>query len=134
MKFLLLFIAAICFTATNISAQKTKATHSIKKYTIPFQGKRHFCSDESRMTYDVEIKGNKVIITYPKFKATGYFKNGLVFTNDPQEVEYRNAAGKYNYGKYYIIEAEYFSVLLTENGEYNSYNRCTLKEQLEKNK
>ncbi len=98
MKYLLLFITAICLNIINVSAQKAKTKSNIKKYAIPFQGKRHFCSDESKMTYDVEIKGNKVIISYPKFKATGYFKNGLVFTNDPKEVEYRKAAGKYNYG------------------------------------
>jgi hypothetical protein len=70
------------------------------------------------MTYDVEIKGNNVVISYEKIKIKGVFKNGLLITNDPEEMEYRHNAGKYNYGKYYVIETDYFSVLNSENGEY----------------
>src|SRR5882757_4522505 len=112
LKYLLFLTAFICTVFTGVFAQVTKAKHY--KSNTPFQGTRHFCSDYSKQTYDVTIKGNGIVISYPKFKAKGIFKNGLVFTNDPHEIEYRHSAGKYNYGKYYIIEADYFSVLIAE--------------------
>lgn len=95
-----------------------------KTFKPPFQGKRHFCSIESKQVYDVEIKRNDVVISYEKIKIKGVFKNGLLFTNDPSEIEYRHNAGKCNYGKYYVIGADYFSILNSENGEYFYYQQC----------
>lgn len=90
----------------------------------PFQGKRKFCSDESKQVYTVIVNGNNVSITYSTVKIIGRFKNGLLLTNDPKEIEYRQYAKKHNYGKYYILKPNYFSVLNPENGEYSFYKLC----------
>ena len=42
----------------------------------------------------------------------------------PKEVEYWRYGGKHNYGKYYILKADYLSVLIPENGEYYFYTLC----------
>jgi hypothetical protein len=47
-----------------------------------------------------------------------------VIRSVPEEIKYRHNAGKYNYGKYYVIGADYFSVLNTENGEYFYHQLC----------
>jgi hypothetical protein len=98
--------------------QKTKI------FKPPFQGKRRFCSTESKQVYDVEIIGNNVVISYEKIKLKSVFKKGLLFTNDPKETEYRHNAGKYNYGKYYVLGPDYFSILNPENGEYFYHQLC----------
>ena len=91
----------------------------------PYQGTRKFCSDESRQIYTVTIRGNYVIIFYGDVYITRSFKKGLLFTNDPNEIKYRRSGNKkYNYGKYYVVTASYFSVLNTENGEYSFYSIC----------
>jgi len=120
--FLLLFTCNYTFAP----AQNNKTFHheKTKMFKPPFQGIRHFCSDESKMTYYVEIKGNTVFISYENIKITGAYKNGLLITNDSKEIEYRHNAGKYNYGKYYVIGTDYFSVLNPENGEYFYYQLC----------
>src|SRR6185312_868008 len=124
-KAILLLLLFSCNYAFAL-AQNNKTFHheKTKMFKPPFQGKRHFCSDESKMTYDVEIKGDHVVISYEKIKVTGVFKNGLLFTSDPQEIKYRHHAGKYNFGKYYVIGADYFSVLNPENGEYFYHQLC----------
>jgi hypothetical protein len=73
---------------------------------------------------DVEISENNVVISNEKIKIKGVFKNGLLLTNDPEEIEYRRNSGKTNYGKYYVIGANYFSVLNSENGKYFYYQLC----------
>ncbi|MEO6289538.1 MAG: hypothetical protein ABIO76_06440 [Ginsengibacter sp.] len=96
------------------------------KVTIyaPFQGKKAFCAYGSESKYIVTIKGNNVLIVTGKIKITGTFKKDKLFTHDPEEIEYRKFAGKYNYGKYYVIGADYFSILNSENGEYRYYTLC----------
>lgn len=125
MKKLMLILLFTC-TFTFTFAQHNKIVQDQKTNTFkpPFQGERRFCSNESNMTYDVKIAGNNVIISYEKIKIKGVFKNGLLFTNDPKEIEYRHNAGKYNYGKYYVIGTDYFSVLNSENGEYFYHQLC----------
>ena len=125
----LLFVLFL-FTCNFIFAvPKTHHVHTIqnqkkKPFKPPYQGKRHFCSDESKMTYDVTIKGYDIIIAYEKVRIKGAFKNGLLFTKDPNEIEYNKYGGKKNYGKYYILTANDFSVLNGENGEYFYYQLC----------
>jgi hypothetical protein len=96
------------------------------KVTIyaPFQGKKAFCAYGSKSKYFVTINGNNVVIVTGKTKITGAFKKDKLFTNDPEEIEYRKFAGKYNYGKYYVIDTDYFSILNSENGEYRYYTLC----------
>ncbi len=96
------------------------------KVTIyaPFQGKKAFCAYGSESKYFVTIKGNNVLIVTGKVKITGAFKKNKLFTNDPEEIEYGKFAGKYNYGKYYVIGTDYFSILNSENGEYRYYTLC----------
>ena len=93
------------------------------KGTTPFQGKRTFCSADSDAKYRVTIKGNSVLIVIDQTKVNGVFKKDKLFTNDPGEIEYRRFSHEY-YGKYYVIGAEYFSVLNAENGEYRYYTLC----------
>ncbi len=131
-KFILLLFLFICnYTfaikpAFNTEEFQNITLHQkkIKPFKPPFQGKRHFCSYETSMTYDVEINGNSVIISSEKIKIKGVYKNGFLFTNDPDEIAYTHNAGKYNYGKYYVIGTDYFSKLNAENGEYFYYQLC----------
>src|SRR6266496_1584768 len=68
------------------------------KSNTPFQGKRTFCSSGSKAKYLVTIKGNSVLIVIDNIKITGLFKKDKLFTNDPEEIEYRRFSHKYNYG------------------------------------
>ncbi len=90
----------------------------------PFQGKRYFCSEQNKQEYTVTIKNTSVTISYATVKIKGNFKNGLLFTNDLKEIEYRHYSGKHNYGKYYVLTAGYLSVLNAENSEYFYYPLC----------
>lgn len=121
---LLLFFRQSAFANNVIHDCKILQYQNRKAFIPPFQGKRHFCSDESKQEYYVTIKGNDVIIAYATVKIRGTFKKGLLFTNDKNEMEYNRYAGKHNYGKYYILKADYFSVLNGENGEYFYYSVC----------
>ena len=93
-------------------------------FASPFQGEKIFCKYGSKSKYIVTITGNNVLIVSDKAKINGVFKRGKLFTNDPEEIEYRKFTGKYNYGKYYVIGTDYFSVLNAENGEYSYYTLC----------
>lgn len=121
---LLLLLLTCNYTFAFAQHSKTLQHQIPKIFKPPFQGKRRFCSNESKMTYNVRINGNNVVISYEKIKIKGVFKNGLLFTNDPQEIEYRRNSGKTNYGKYYVIGTDYFSVLNPENGEYFYHQLC----------
>jgi hypothetical protein len=66
---------------------KTLQHGQTKIFKPPFQGNRHFCSEESKQIYDVEIKENNVVISFEKIKIKGVFNNGLLFTNDPEEIK-----------------------------------------------
>ncbi|MEP7231635.1 MAG: hypothetical protein ABI691_15345 [Ginsengibacter sp.] len=111
---------------TFVDSPPAKKINTQNKATIyaPFQGKKAFCAYGSESKYFVAIKGNNVLIVNGKTKITGAFKKDKLFTNDPEEIEYRKLAGKYNYGKYYVIGADYFSILNSENGEYRYYTLC----------
>lgn len=124
-KLILLSLLFTCnYTFPFARKKKTVQHQKTRIFKPPFQGKRFFCSSESKMTYHVEISGNNVVISYEKIKIKGVFRNGLLFTNDPEEIEYRRNSRKYNYGKYYVIGVDYFSVLNPENGEYFYYQLC----------
>ena len=122
--FILVVICNYAFAFDKTQHHKTLQHKQTKTFKPAFQGKRHFCSEGSKQVYDVEIKGNDVVISSGKIKIKGVYKNGLLFTNDPNELEYRRNAGKYNYGKYYVIGADYFSILNAENGEYFYHQLC----------
>ncbi len=62
-KLILIFLLFTC----NYTFAFDK-TQQHKTFKPPFQGKRHFCSTESKQVYDVEIKGNNVVISYEKIK------------------------------------------------------------------
>ncbi len=111
---------------TFVDSSPIKKINTQNKAAIyaPFQGKKTFCAYGSESKYIVTIKGNNVLIVTGKIKITGTFKKDKLFTNDPEEIEYRKFAGKYNYGKYYVIGADYFSILNSENGEYRYYTLC----------
>ena len=103
-----------------------KMSNHLQKIYAPFQGKKVFCSSNHEEKAFISIKGNQVNIVIGKRKITGiYKKNKILLTNDPDEIEYRkNASDKYHYGTYYVIEKDYFSILLAENGEYDYYVLC----------
>jgi hypothetical protein len=103
---------------------KIKFLQKKPKSSAPFQGKRIFCSADSKAKYLVTIKRNSVLIVIDNTKVTGLFKKDKLFTNDPEEIEYRRFSGKYNFGKFYVIGVDYFSVLNPENGEYRYYTLC----------
>jgi len=116
-------------TFLNIRMDSIPAKNKINlqkkpKSNAPFQGKRIFCSSDREAKYLVTIKGNSVLIVIDNIKVTGLFKKDKLFTNDPEEIEYRRFSGKYNYGKFYVIGVDYFSVLNPENGEYRYYTLC----------
>src|ERR1051325_6890680 len=83
-----------------------------------------FCLYGSESKYMVTIRGSKVLIISDKTKIRGVYKGDKLLTNGAGEIEYRKLAGKYNYGKYYVIGSDYFSVLNPENGEYRYYMLC----------
>ena len=95
-----------------------------KKTNTPFQGKKTFCSADNDAKYFVTIKGNNVVIVIGNIKITGLYKKDKLFTNDPDEIEYRKFAPKNNYGKYYVIGIDYFSILNSENSEYRYFTLC----------
>src|SRR5437764_15491915 len=99
---LFLFTCNYTFAINKTLHLNTLENQKTKPFKPPFQGIRHFCSSESKQTYNVTIKGNDVIITYSTVRIKGTFKKGLLFTDDPKEIEYRKDAGKHNYGKYYV--------------------------------
>ncbi len=103
-----------------------KYNHLQKQVYAPFQGKKVFCSTAHDEKAFVSIKGNQVNIIIGKRKITGiYKKKKILLTNDSDEIEYRkNAQDKYHYGTYYVIEKDFFSILLAENGEYDYYVLC----------
>ena len=104
---------------------KTKIQiHKKIKSNTPFQGKRVFCSADSDAKYAVTIKGNNVLIITDNKKITGLYKKDKLFTNDPEEIEYRKFAPKNNYGKFYVIATDYFSILNPENSEYRYFTLC----------
>ena len=116
-------------TFLNIRMDSIPAKNKINlqkkpKSNAPFKGKRIFCSSDREAKYLVTIKGNSVLIVIDNIKVTGLFKKDKLFTNDPEEIEYRRFSGKYNYGKFYVIGVDYFSVLNPENGEYRYYTLC----------
>ena len=104
---------------------KNKITIQKKiKTNTPFQGKKTFCSNGSDAKYEVTIKGITVLIVIDNKKVTGVYKKDKLFTNDPEEIEYRKFALKNNYGKFYVITTDYFNVLNPENGEYMYFASC----------
>lgn len=131
--FILYLILTACFNISKSAAinysdsipVKNKTTTQKKnKSTSPFQGKKIFCSADSDAKYLVTIKGNSVLIVIDNKKITGVYKKDKLFTNDPEEIEYRKFAPKNNYGKFYVIATDYFSILNPENGEYRYFTEC----------
>ena len=138
--FILFFFLVNCFSSTPIgfifnsafvhagmdsfqSKSKTQVHKKIKS-NGPFQGKKVFCSADSDAKFSVTITGNKVLIVMDNKKITGVYKKDKLFTNDPEELEYRKFAPKNNYGKFYVIATDYFSVLNSENSEYRYFTLC----------
>ena len=112
------------FLIDSIPAKNKNGIKKIIKITAPFQGKRTFCSAESDTKYSVTIKGNNVLIIVDNKKITGVYKKDKLFTNDAGEIEYRKFAPKNNYGKFYVIATDFFSVLNAENSEYSYFTVC----------
>jgi hypothetical protein len=125
---LLSTLHSLIAVGSNLEAVSPKTlTKKIKKNHPPFRGQKKFCSDEGRQTYTVTIKGYSIVLSNSSAKIKGIFKNGLLFTNDPDEISYRRYAKKHNYGKYYMIDKDYLNVLNGETGEYFFYTRCDKK-------
>jgi hypothetical protein len=119
-----LIFQAVSFKPVDSAPVNRSVIQKHKTFDPPFQGKKTFCSYGSKAKYIVIVKANNVVITSGKKQYKGVFKAGKLFTNDPEEIEYRKYAGKYNYGKFYVLGTDYFSVLNAENGEYSYYTVC----------
>ena len=65
---LILLLFSCNYTFTFAQNNKIFQRQKTKIFNPSFQGKGHFCSSENKMTYDVEIKGNNVVISYEKIK------------------------------------------------------------------
>jgi len=124
---LLLLYSLITMGNTSTNTPAKIPSQKSKKFLPPFQGQKKFCSDEGRETYTVTITGNNIVLSNPSVKIKGFFKNGLLFTNDPDEIAYRRYAKKHNYGKYYMIDNDHLNILNGETGEYFFYTRCDKK-------
>lgn len=94
------------------------------RFAAPFQGVRTFCPFDHGSKVVITIHGNNALIISDKKRVKGVFKKDKFFSNDPDEIAYRRVAGEYNYGKYYVIDTSYFSILNVENGEYSYYKLC----------
>ena len=137
-KLIICIISMLCFHTSNSISQ----THTTKKinFQTPFQGTKYYCTPDNNQTFQITITKNQVAITLPTYKTfpehtfKGTIKNGIVLTNDPDEVAYRKGAGKYKYGKYYLIENDTFGTLNGENGDYSWFYPCTLSEKKEHDK
>ncbi|HNP24859.1 MAG TPA: hypothetical protein PKL37_22475 [Panacibacter sp.] len=66
---------------------------------------------------------NKIKITrlYKEYKdvITGVIKNGKIYSNDPNEKNFKPV-----WGKYYKLVKENFGVLNIENGDYEWFSEC----------
>ena len=131
--FALLLIFIVCFDVSksadmnysdSIQAKHKSNVQKTIYLTSPFQGKRIFCSADSDAKFAITIKGNNVLIVIDNKRITGVYKKDKLFTNDPEEIQYRKSAPKNNYGKFYVIATDYFSVLNTENSEYQYFRLC----------
>ena len=131
--FILFLIFIACFNISKSAAINYSDSIPIKhkiniqkkiNSTSPFQGKKIFCSADSDAKFAVTIKGNNVLIIIDNKRITGVYKKDKLFTNDPEEIEYRKFAPKNNYGKFYVISNDYFSVLNSENSEYRYFSLC----------
>jgi len=107
----------------SLAFQSKTAIQEKSKTTAPFQGKRMFCSVESKAKYIITITNDSVLVAIDHIKIRGVFKKGKLLTNDPREIEYRRFSHAY-YGKYFVIGTDYFSILNSENGEYSYYTLC----------
>jgi hypothetical protein len=135
--FFLVFLGCFCISKSGLiykciplftgmdflSVHGRTAAQKKSKGAIPFQGKKMFCSADSRAKYIITITNDSVLITIDRIKIKGVFKKDKLFTDDPREVEYRRFSHAY-YGKYFVIGTDYFSILNSENGEYSYYTLC----------
>jgi hypothetical protein len=89
----------------------------------PFQGKRTFCSAFKPVQYEVSVKGNAVLMYYvyknDKQKITGIYRNGKLYTDDPDERTYNMR------GKYYVLTKNSLRRNNLEGGDYVEYAICT---------
>ena len=111
-------------TGTDSLALQSKILVQKKsKTSAPFQGKKMFCSADSKAKYIITITNDSVLVAIDHIKIRGVFKKGKLLTNDPREVEYRRFSHAYD-GKYFVIGTDSFSILNSENGEYSYYTLC----------
>jgi hypothetical protein len=135
--FFLVFLGCFCISKSGLiykciplftgmdflSVHGRTAAQKKSKGAIPFQGKKMFCSADSRAKYIITITNDSVLIAIDRIKIKGVLKKDKLFTDDPREVEYRRFSHAY-YGKYFVIGTDYFSILNSENGEYSYYTLC----------
>lgn len=82
-----------------------------------------YCSSYAKTKYRVQITKGKITITrlYKEYRyvITGKLKNGKIYSDDPNEKNFRPV-----WGKYYLLGKNSFSVLNIENGEYERFTLC----------
>src|SRR5882672_4473572 len=121
MKNIFSIVAAFVFLPhTHMLAQNTTVA---KTSVAPFRGTKKFCAYTHSSIYTITVHGNnaKIVYTYNEDSTIlqGTFKNGDLYTNDPDE-----KANKKFAGKYYKLTAKGFRILNTENGDYDEYHVC----------
>lgn len=100
---------------TNIEASKSNHASIDKEKT--------YCSPYAKTKYKVLISKEKIKITrlYLEYKDvfTGIIKNGKIYSNDPNEKNYKPV-----WGKFYKLNKTGFGVLNIENGDYEWFSLC----------
>lgn len=115
-------VLLLCLSITNMGRLQAQSKTPHKIIATPFQGTKEFCTYLHTSKYTVSIKGVKATITYSykeyKNIFTGTFRNGKIYTNDPNEKSTKTG------GRYYQVTKDMVRVLNIENGDYEEYDIC----------
>ena len=110
--------------ATDRNSHLIFTTDTIpKKLTAVNKNEKLYCSGFAKTRYELLITGNKIKITrlYKEYvdNYTGVLKNGKIYSNDPNEKNFKNV-----WGRYYKLDGKNFGVLNIENGDYEWFTEC----------
>lgn len=127
---LLIALLSICATfsfTSNIEAKdESKSIDSfcvLGATHLLGEKEKTYCSPFAKTKYKLLINKNKVRITrlYKEYRDvfTGVIKKGRIYSNDPNEKNFKPA-----WGKLYQLEKGRFGVMNIENGDYEWFSEC----------